>query len=141
MDTSQSELRSIWKLDRMISIDLKDVYLQVPMHQDNRRFLRFVADGKVYRFWVLCFGLSTAPQVFTRVMAPVSVMLHSLGIRIQISQRLTYSHLLRDRGHSGEGQGSAVMCSTWNYYQCGKVLSSTIPDSDLSGDGHRESLF
>ena len=31
----------------------------------------------------MCFGLSTAPQVFTRVMAPVSAILHSLGIRMR----------------------------------------------------------
>ena len=30
----------------------------------------------------LCFGLSTAPQVFSRVMAPVSAILHSWGIRM-----------------------------------------------------------
>ena len=35
-----------------------------------------------YQFKALCFGLSTAPQVFTRVMAPVSAMLHCRGIRM-----------------------------------------------------------
>ena len=30
-----------------------------------------------------CFGLSTAPPVFTWVMAPVSALLHSLGIRMR----------------------------------------------------------
>ena len=61
----------------------KDAYLQVPMHPESRKFLRFMAFGKVYQFKVLCFGLSTAPQVFMRVMAPVSAILHSLGIRLQ----------------------------------------------------------
>ena len=37
----------------------------------------------VYRFKALCFGLSTAPQVFTWVMAPISAILHSLGIRMR----------------------------------------------------------
>ena len=66
----------------MISIDLKDAYLQVPMHPNSYLFLWFVVDGKVYQFRALCFGISTVPQVFTRVMAPVSVMLHDLGVRI-----------------------------------------------------------
>ena len=35
--------------------------------------------GKVFQFLALCLGLSTAPQVFTRVMAPVWSFLHSLG--------------------------------------------------------------
>ena len=67
----------------MVSLDLKDAYLQVPMHPDSRKFLRFVACGKVYQFKVLCFGLSTAPQVFTRVMAPVSAFLHRSGVRLR----------------------------------------------------------
>ena len=80
METLQSVLLSVRRGDWMVSIDLKDAYLQVPMHPESRKYLRFMAFGKVYQFKVLCFGLSTAPQVFTRVMAPVSAFLHSLGI-------------------------------------------------------------
>ena len=78
----QSVLRAVRRNNWMISIDLKDAYLQVPVHPDSRRFLRFVVDGKVYQFKALCFDLSTAPQVFTRVMASVSAMFHDLGVRI-----------------------------------------------------------
>ena len=67
----------------MVSLDLKDEYLQVPMHPESRKFLRFMACGKVYQFKVLRFGLSTAPQVFTQVMAPVSAFLHHSGIRLR----------------------------------------------------------
>ena len=82
METTQSVLRSVRRGDWMVSLDLKDAYLQVPVHPSSHRFLRFVAAGKVWQFHVLCFGLTTAPQVFTRVMAPVSAFLHSLGIRV-----------------------------------------------------------
>ena len=75
-------LRAIRRNDWMVSIDLKDVYLQIPIHPASRRFLRFTARGKTWQFQVLCFGLSTTPQVFTRVMAPVSGFLHQLGIRM-----------------------------------------------------------
>ena len=64
----------------MITVDLKDAYLQVPIHPESRRYLRFVVAGKVYQFKVLCFGLTTAPQVFTRVMAPVSAILHKYQV-------------------------------------------------------------
>ena len=67
----------------MVSLDLKDAYLQVPIHPDSRKSLRFVAFDRVHQFTALCFGLSTAPQVFTRVMAPVSTFLHRAGIRIR----------------------------------------------------------
>ena len=46
----------------------------------SRPFLRFLLRDTVYQFQALCFGLSTAPPVFTWVMAPVSALLHSLGI-------------------------------------------------------------
>ena len=83
METIQSTLLSVRRGDWMVSIDLKDSYLQVPIHPDSRMYLRFMAFNKVYQFKVLCFGLSTAPQVFTRVMAPVSTILHTLGIRLR----------------------------------------------------------
>ena len=50
METSQPVLQPIQRGDWMVSIDLKDAYLQVPVHQDIRRFLRFVVDGQVYQF-------------------------------------------------------------------------------------------
>ena len=59
-----------------------DAYLQVPVHCDSRRYLRFVIEGRTYQFRVLCFGLTTAPQVFTRIMAPVSAILHKYGVRM-----------------------------------------------------------
>ena len=83
METLQSVLLSVRAGDWMVSLDLKDAYLQVPMHLESRKFLRFVACGKIYQFKVLCFGLSTTPQVFTRVMAPVLAFLHQSGIRLR----------------------------------------------------------
>ena len=59
-----------------------DAYFQVPVHPSSRKFLRFVSQRTVYQFKVLCFGLSTAPQVFTRVFATVSAWAHNRGIRL-----------------------------------------------------------
>ena len=82
METVQSVLSSIRKDDWMISLDLKDAYFQVPIHPDSRKYLRFCVQGEPFQFKALCFGLSTAPQVFTRVMAPISAILHDKGIRM-----------------------------------------------------------
>ena len=82
METPQSVLRSIRPGDWMVSLDLQDAYLQVPVHRDSRRYLRFVVKGRTYQFRVLCFSLTTAPQVFTRIMAPVSAILHKYGVRM-----------------------------------------------------------
>ena len=41
-----------------------------------------MSEGTVYQFQALCFGLSTAPQVFTRVFVAVSAWAHSHWIRL-----------------------------------------------------------
>ena len=82
METTQSVLHSIHRNDCMVSVALKDVYLQVPIHPSSRKFLRFVAGSKAWQFRVRCLGLTTVLQVFTRVMAPVSAFLHQMGVRI-----------------------------------------------------------
>ena len=78
----QSVLLSVSQGDWLASFDLREAYLPVPVHPASRPFLRFLFRDTVYQFQALCFGLSTAPQVFTWVMAPVSAILPSLGIRM-----------------------------------------------------------
>ena len=82
METVASVLGSIKENDFLASIDLKDAYFQIPVHQDSRKYLRVALKGTVYQFKVLCFGLATAPQVFTRVFAVISSWAHSRGIRL-----------------------------------------------------------
>ena len=75
-------LLSVREGDFLASLDLKDAYFQIPIHGSSRKLLRFMSEGTVYQFRALCFGLSTAPQVFTRVFAAVSAWAHSRGIRL-----------------------------------------------------------
>ena len=82
METPRSVLEALLPEDWFVAIDLKDAYFQVPMHQKSRKYLRFVWQGQVFQFRVLCFGLSTAPQVFTRIMAPISILAHKKGYRM-----------------------------------------------------------
>ena len=44
--------------------------------------MRFLSEGTVYQFKALCFAVSTAPQVFTKVFAALSAWAHSHGIRL-----------------------------------------------------------
>ncbi|MEL7523140.1 MAG: reverse transcriptase domain-containing protein, partial [Cyanobacteria bacterium J06553_1] len=82
MESPRSVLQSVRLGDWMVSIDLQDAYFHVPIHPGSRKFLRFVFAGQVYQFKALCFGLSTAPQVFTRVFAQVAKWLHLQGVRV-----------------------------------------------------------
>ena len=82
METVASVLLSVREGDFLASLDLKDAYFQIPIHGSSRKLLRFMSEGTVYQFKALYFGLSTAPQVFTRVFAAVSAWAHSRGIRL-----------------------------------------------------------
>ena len=90
METPQSVLRSIRPGDWMASLDLQYTFLQVPVHHDSRRYLRFVVGERTYQFRVLCFGLTSPPRVFMRIMAHISAILHKYG-------RLTHPGLFRTR--------------------------------------------
>ena len=82
METVASVLLSVREGDFLAYLDLKDAYFQIPIHGSSRKLLRFMSEGTVYQFKALCFGLSTAPQVFTRVFAAVSAWAHTRGIRL-----------------------------------------------------------
>ena len=79
----QSVLLSVSQGDWLASFDIREAYLPVLVHPASRHLLRFLLRDTVYQFQALCFGLSTAPQVFNWIMAPVSAILHSLGIRMR----------------------------------------------------------
>ena len=68
----------------MIKMDLKDAYLQVPIHEAHQCFLQFAWEGKQYKFQCLPFGLSSAPRVFTKLLKPVVCLLRKIGLRLII---------------------------------------------------------
>ena len=142
METIQSVLLSVRQGDWMASIDLKEAYLQVPVHPASRHFLRFMFRGTVYQVKALCFGLSTAPQVFTRVMAPVSAILHSLGIRMRrylddwLVQSSSRESLYEDL------QTVLQLCQELGIVIYPReVQPHTFPGSSVSGGRHRLHLF
>ncbi len=71
----------------MVSLDLKDAYLHVPIHPSHWRYLRFAlwsptGELIVYRWKVLPFGLATAPRIFTKLLTPLAAHLHLQGCLI-----------------------------------------------------------
>ena len=142
METIQSVLLSVRQGDWMASIDLKEAYLQVLVHPASRHFLRFVFRDKVYQFKALCFGLSMAPQVFTRVMAPVSAILHSMGIRMRryfddwLVQSSSRESLLRDL------QTVLHLChELGDCSQSSEIQPGSITGRPVSGGDYRHNIF
>ena len=70
--------------DYMIKLDLKDAYLQIPIHQDHQHLLQFQWMEKTYQFLCLPFGLTSAPRVFTKVLKPLVGILRQMGIQLVI---------------------------------------------------------
>ncbi len=66
----------------LAKIDLKDAYFSIPIAAHHRRFLSFEWNGTLYCFKVLCFGLASAPRVFTKVLKPLLALLCKQGIHI-----------------------------------------------------------
>ncbi|XP_068129719.1 collagen alpha-1(VII) chain-like [Hyperolius riggenbachi] len=70
----------------MATLDIQDAYLHVPIHPAYQQFLRFaVRVGDTihhYQYRALPFGISSAPRIFTKVMAEVTSFLHQQKIQI-----------------------------------------------------------
>ena len=60
-------------------MNLKDAYLQMPIHPTYQPLLTFQWRDKYYKFTCLPFGLSAAPRVFTKVLKPVVGFLRQVG--------------------------------------------------------------
>ena len=134
METAHSVLQSLRPGDWMISIDLQVAYLQVPVHQESRRYLHFCIGERTFQFRVLCFGLSSAPQVFTRVMAPVSSIMHRFGFRILIYGRLASPWILPSRDQAGERLSSWPLFRARGSSKPCQELSDSFPGVRLPGD-------
>lgn len=82
MDTIKDAIALMKKDCYFASIDLKDAYFSIPVHQDSRRLLRFLWEGKDYQFSCLPQGLSSSPRIFTKLLKPVYAYLRKKGYTI-----------------------------------------------------------
>ena len=90
--------------DWMTKVDLKDAYFMVPIHEEDRAFLKFSFKEKTYQLKCLPFGLACAPWVFTKTLKPLAAQLRQLGMRLIVyiddililaeSKELTRDHVM-----------------------------------------------
>lgn len=80
MEDTRTAARLIRKNGFIASIDLKDAYYLIPIHEKYKRFLRFIFDDKLYQFCCLPFGLASAPYMFTKLLRPVVERLRTSGV-------------------------------------------------------------
>ena len=61
------------------SVDLKDVYYSIPIHENYQKYLKLSWKKKYYQYVVLPNGFSLAVRVFTKVLPPPFKYLRSKG--------------------------------------------------------------
>ncbi|XP_071973456.1 uncharacterized protein [Engystomops pustulosus] len=93
----------------LCTLNLRDAYYHIPIHADSQKFLRFAVlspsgEESHFQFTALPFGLSSAPRVFTKVMAEVVKYLRSPSGPIP-GRFLTCGRLGESRQITSENQG------------------------------------
>ena len=109
METSAYVLQSLRPGDWVVSLDLLDAYLQVPVHLDSRRFLRFCVGSEVFQLKALCFGLSSAPQSLPGLWLRSPPLCIGLGSGSSAAWTTGSSSDPRSRRSRGEGLPSLAL--------------------------------
>ena len=84
MEGFQSVKNTIQRGDWMCTLDLKDAYFCIPIHDSHKKYLRFSHEGIIYQYKSLPFGLGSGPRTFTKIMKPIVGILRRIGVRLII---------------------------------------------------------
>jgi hypothetical protein len=84
MDSIHTALTLVTDGCWMASLDLKDAYYSVKIHDDYQKFLKFSYKGKLYKYTVYPNGLSTCPRNFTKLLKPVLCVLRQQSYMLVI---------------------------------------------------------
>ena len=66
------------------TVDMTDAYYHIGLHQDSRRFVRFMIDDKIYQFTSLPMGLTSSPRIFTKLTTFLTKIFRRSGMVIVI---------------------------------------------------------
>lgn len=76
METLKSTVNLLSQGCFMVSIDLKDAYYHIPMHQDYQKYLRVAVqiESQVVhlQYQALPFGINVAPRIFTKIISEMA---------------------------------------------------------------------
>ena len=76
------------------SVDLKDAYYSIPIHENYQKYLKLFWKEEYYQYIVLLNGFSLAVRVFTKVLTPLFKYLRSKG---HLSIKYMISHYRWER--------------------------------------------
>ena len=84
METAETIRQDLKHGEWATSIDFTEAYHHVPIHPRCRRYLRFKIDDIQYQYRCLPMGLSSSPERFTRVSAPMKAFAHHQGVHVHM---------------------------------------------------------
>ena len=84
METALDVRMNVRPNDWATSVDLRDAYFHIQIHQDFRKYLRFHWQEQTFEFVSLPFGLSLAPLIFTKVVREFVEIQRSNGLRLRV---------------------------------------------------------
>ena len=84
METVFSIRAQLQNGEYVVSLDMKDAYFHLGVHIAFRKYMRFCINGRVFQFRAMCFGLASAPLIFTKILRPVAAFLRKEGIQIHM---------------------------------------------------------
>jgi Reverse transcriptase (RNA-dependent DNA polymerase) len=70
--------------DWLTTVDITDAYPHLAVAPSHRRFMRFVWRGVHFEYAAMCFGLTSAPRLWTKLMRPVVTYLRAQGVRLVV---------------------------------------------------------
>ena len=137
METPRSVLNSIRPGDWMISLDLQDAYLQVPVHHDSLRGRReaFPVQGPLLRSY------DRASSLHEDYGTSVRHSPQERGQDASLPGRLAHPGLFKDRLYSVKGQAPISLYRTWHPGQPHEVVSSSRSVSSVHRHGDPFSAF
>jgi hypothetical protein len=80
MENIETVLNSIKRNSYFVNLDLQNAYFFLSMHKYYRKYLKFEWRDKLYQFNCLCFGISSAPRVFSKLMKVIFAHIRRMGI-------------------------------------------------------------
>lgn len=80
MENIETVLNSIKRNSYFVNLDLQNAYFSLSIHKSYRKYLKFEWRHKLYQFNCLCFGISSAPRVFSKLMKVIFAHIRRMGI-------------------------------------------------------------
>ena len=142
IETLQSVLLSVQSGDWVVSIGLKDACLQIPIHPDSRKYLRFVAfESSLSIQGSLFQPLHGSAGFHTGHGSGIGFSPSSRDSHFSLLRRLTDSSFFSSLSPSSLGHGFTSLSGTRDSGQMGEIQSPPSPASSLSRCNYRLHSF